>query len=94
MLAKTSPFKFTHIMHKTNVNNIVLKEYLDYLIIQNLVEKQTIGKKRVVFRITERGLTLLKQFRAIQQAIPEMAENESVMIEENTRANGVEKRFQ
>jgi predicted transcriptional regulator len=42
-------------MYKANVNCSVLKEYLDFLIKQGLVEERTIGKRRVVFAITPRA---------------------------------------
>ena len=61
--------KLTHIMYKANVNCSALKQYLDFLIQHNLVEEQTLPKKRhktrVVYAITERGRTVLKYFREI-----------------------------
>ena len=40
------PLKLTHIMYKANVNCTVLKEYLDFLIKQGLIEERVIGKSR------------------------------------------------
>ncbi|MGQ9507198.1 MAG: winged helix-turn-helix domain-containing protein, partial [Candidatus Bathycorpusculaceae bacterium] len=60
----------THIMYKANVNCSVLKEYLEFLIKQNLVEERTIGKRRVVYAITQRGITVLKYFRELKQVLP------------------------
>jgi len=57
-------------MYKANVNCAILKPYLDFLIHQNLVEEQTLKKKRVVYAITERGRTILKHFREVQSALP------------------------
>jgi predicted transcriptional regulator len=37
VLAHRGPLKLTHVMYKANVNCSVLKEYLDFLIKQNLV---------------------------------------------------------
>jgi len=70
VLARRGPLKLTHIMYKANVNCSVLKQYLDFLIQQNLVEEQTLGKKRVVYAITERGLTVLKYFRELKSVLP------------------------
>ncbi len=70
VLARTGPLKLTHIMYKANVNCSVLKEYLDFLIAQNLVEEKTIGKKRIVYVITERGVTVLKYFRELKAVLP------------------------
>ena len=71
-LARHGPLKLTHIMGKANVNCNVLKQYLDFLIQHNLVEEQTSHKKRnktrVVYAISERGLTVLKYFREINMA--------------------------
>jgi len=73
VLARHGPLKLTHIMYKANINCSVLKQYLDFLIQQNLVEEQTFGKKRnktrVVYTITERGRTILKYFRELNSAL-------------------------
>jgi predicted transcriptional regulator len=70
VLAHKGPLKLTHIMYKSNVNYSVLKEYLDFLTKQGLVEERTIGKARVVFAITQRGITVLKYFRELEQVLP------------------------
>jgi len=73
VLAHHGPLKLTHIMYKANVNCSVLKQYLDFLIQHNLVEEQTLHKKRhktsVVYAITERGGTVLKYFRDLNNAL-------------------------
>ena len=70
VLARSGPLKLTHIMYKANVNCSVLKEYLDFLIAQNLVEEKTVGKKRIVYAITARGITVLKYFRELKSVLP------------------------
>jgi len=45
VLARHGPLKLTHIMYKANINCSVLKQYLDFLIEQNLVEEKSLGKK-------------------------------------------------
>ena len=70
VLARHGPLKLTHIMYKANVNCSVLKEYLDFLIANSLVEEKTIGKKRIVYAITERGSTVLKYFRELRSVLP------------------------
>jgi predicted transcriptional regulator len=70
VLARRGPLKLTHIMYKANVNCSVLKQYLDFLTLQNLVEEQTLGKKRVVYAVTEKGLTVLKYFRELKTVLP------------------------
>jgi len=78
VLAHHRPLKLTHIMYKANVNCSVLKQYLDFLIQQNLVEEQTLHKKRnktkTVYAITERGRTVLKYFRELDSALQITAE--------------------
>jgi len=69
-LAQKGPLKLTHIMYKANVNCSVLKEYLDFLTLQKLVEEKALRKERIVYEITEKGLTVLKYFRELQIMLP------------------------
>jgi len=73
VLARHGPLKLTHVMYKANVNCSVLKQSLNFLIQQSLVEEQTLHKKRnrtrVVYTITERGRTVLKYFRELDNAL-------------------------
>ena len=75
VLAQRGPLKLTHVMYKANVNCSVLKEYLDFLIKQSLVEERTVGKRRVVFSITQRGITVLKYFKELKQVLPIVEES-------------------
>ena len=77
VLSHRGPLKLTHIMYKANVNCSVLKQYLDFLIQQTLVEERTLGKKRTVYAITERGIIVLKHFRELKTVLP--------LIEEDNR---------
>ena len=70
VLAHRGPLKLTHVMYKANVNCSVLKEYLDFLMKQNLVEERIVGKARVVFAVTPRGITVLKYFRELKEVLP------------------------
>jgi len=67
------PLKLTHVMYKANVNCSVLKQYLDFLIQHNLITEQALLKRRcrtkIVYTITERGLTVLKHFRELNNAL-------------------------
>ena len=68
VLAQNGPLKLTHIMYKVNVNCSVLRQFLDSLSQQSLIEEQTFQKKKqqkIVYAITERGRTALKHFREI-----------------------------
>ena len=82
VLTRHGPLKLTHIMYKANVNCGVLKEYLDFLIANALVEERTIGKKRIVYAISDRGTTVLKYFRELKTVLP-------IIEEARVRANAV-----
>jgi predicted transcriptional regulator len=79
VLSHRGPLKLTHVMYKANVNCKVLKEYLDFLIEQNLIEERPVGKNRTVFAITQRGITVLKYFRELKQVLPIVEEARNSM---------------
>lgn len=70
VLAQRGPLKLTHIMYKANVNCSVLKQYLTFLMDQKLVEERMQGKKRVVYAVTQKGITVLKYFRELKAVLP------------------------
>jgi predicted transcriptional regulator len=70
VVANKGPLKLTHIMYKANVNCSVLKENLDFLIKQKLIEERTLRKEHTVFEITQHGINVLKYFRELTKALP------------------------
>ncbi len=70
VLAHRGPLKLTHIMYKANVNCSVLKENLEFLTKQGLIEERTVQKSRIVYAITQRGITVLKYFKELKQVLP------------------------
>jgi predicted transcriptional regulator len=80
VLAFKGNLKLTHIMYKANVNCSVLKEYLTFLIKQGLVEERTVGKRGVVYAITQRGITILKHFKELKQVLPIVEEVSSQIM--------------
>ena len=74
LLAITGPSKLTHIMHKSNFNGSILKEYLEFLIKRGLVEERTFKKNHTFFAATQRGITMLKYFHELTQEISAMEE--------------------
>jgi len=66
VLALKGQLKLTHIMYKSNVNCKVLKEQLEFLIKNNLVEERILRKERTVYGITPKGFLVLKYFREIE----------------------------
>jgi predicted transcriptional regulator len=70
VLAQRGPLKLTHVMYKANVNCSVLKEYIDFLTQQELIEERTLKKERIVYAVTEKGLQVLKYFRELKIMLP------------------------
>ena len=70
VLAHRGPLKLTHVMYKANVNCSVLKEYLDFLMKQGLIEERILRKQRIVYAVTQRGITVLKYFKELKQVLP------------------------
>jgi predicted transcriptional regulator len=70
VLANDGPLKISHIIHKADVNYIVLKNYFDFLIRQGAVEKRCVGRDRIVYAITERGLYLIRCLNELNLVIP------------------------
>jgi predicted transcriptional regulator len=79
VLSERGPLKMTHIMYNANMNCSILKEYLDFLLKQGLVDEIPFGKRRVIFAVTQRGITLLKYFKELSLVLPivEEAQNQT-----------------
>jgi predicted transcriptional regulator len=78
VLERSGQLKLTHIMYETNVNCFILKEYLGFLMKQNLIEERTVGRQRMVYSITQRGITVLKYSRELKQALPIVDEDHNL----------------
>ena len=77
VLANKGPMKMTHIMYKANLNCNVLRENLDFLIKQKLIEEKIIAKERTVFVVTQQGINVLKYFKELTKALPIIEETRS-----------------
>lgn len=77
VLIQSSPLSIAQISNKAYLNCIILKEYLEFLIKQGLVEERTIKKGRAVFVITERGITVLGYFQESKRVLPVLEEESS-----------------
>jgi len=77
VLAQRGPLKLTHIMHIANVNCSVLKEYIDSLIKQGLVKEKISGRERIMYAITQRGVTVLTQLRELREVLLILEEKEN-----------------
>jgi predicted transcriptional regulator len=73
VLAQHGPLKLTHVMYKANVNCSVLKENLDFLIAQNLIEEKVTVKRRnktkISYAITDKGRTVIRYFNEVNVAL-------------------------
>ena len=74
VLALKGQLKLTHIMYKSNVSCKVLKVQLDFLQKNGLIEERKLRKEKVVYAITQKGMTTLKAFTEIKQVFPEEKE--------------------
>jgi len=59
ILASQGPKKLTQLVHKTDLSQSVLKKHLDFLIQQDFVEEQNLGKDKIFYAITGRSLKVL-----------------------------------
>ena len=59
ILASQGPMKLTQLMDKTDLSQSVLKQQLNFLMQQNLVEGQNLNKDKIFYVITGRGLRVL-----------------------------------
>ena len=74
VLAHRGPLKVTHIMYKANVNCRVLKEYLDFLTKQKMIEQRVVGNGKAVYANTAHGTDVLKFFRELDKMLPLLEE--------------------
>src|SRR5665647_667714 len=79
VLSQRTPLKMTHIMYKANVNCRILKEYLDFLIKQKLIEERVVGNGKVVYTNTTHGKEVLKFFRQLDKMLPLLEEEDKTL---------------
>ena len=79
ILSQRGLSRITHIMYNTNTNCGLLKEIMVFMIKQNLVEAKNVGKDRVAYCITQRGISILNAFKELNQILP-LVENNSDQI--------------
>jgi predicted transcriptional regulator len=71
-LAQFGPLKMINmndILYPANVNSVVLKEDLQFLVKQALVEEINNEEGRIVFVVTQRGIKVTKYFGSPKQTI-------------------------
>ncbi len=70
VLAQRGPLKLTHVMYKANMNCKLVTEYLGILKKQGLVEEKKVGRNNIVYAVTSRGISVLKTFKELNEALP------------------------
>lgn len=70
ILSKRGLSRITHIMYNSNTNCSLLKEILNFMINQGLVQEKSIGKDRLAYKITQRGLSILNAFQELNKILP------------------------
>ncbi len=59
------PLRPVHIMHKTKTGRNALIKQLNFLVNNNLIEKQCAEREHDVYVLTERGLSVLTAFKQV-----------------------------
>lgn len=60
------PRKLDYIAYKVNMECTVLKRHLDFLVANGLVEKRRLTRKRVVYAVSERGVSVFRTIRVLK----------------------------
>jgi predicted transcriptional regulator len=63
------PTKPTHILYKANMSWKVLSTYLDYLMTKGIIEKDGDEGKRTVYRLTEKGKSILAMYDDLRHSL-------------------------
>ena len=79
VLDHCGPLKLTQVIYWANVNCSRLREELDFLAKQGLVEFKIIGKERKVYAITPLGVTVIKAFRELKEGLPVVEEHKDLV---------------
>jgi predicted transcriptional regulator len=59
----------TEIMYSANMSYFQLQKYLNYLIKLELIDKVIVGNPSVTYRVTEKGLELLKSIEGVLEVL-------------------------
>ena len=59
----------TEIMYSANMSYFQLQKYLNFLLQLKLIDKVTVGNPIVTYRVTRKGLRLLRNIDNIQQML-------------------------
>jgi len=59
----------TEIMYSANMSYFQLQKYLNYLLKLELIDKVTVGNPSITYRVTEKGLALLKSIESVLEVL-------------------------
>ena len=59
----------TEIMYSANMSYFQLQKYLRFLLDLNLIDKVTVGNPMVTYRVTKKGLRLLKSIDSVLEIL-------------------------
>ena len=59
----------TEIMYSANMSYFQLQKYLNFLLKLRLIDKVTVGNPTVTYRVTKKGLRLLRNIDSILQVL-------------------------
>ncbi len=65
----------TEIMYSANMSYVQLQKYLSFLLQLRLIDKVTLGNPSVTYRVTEKGLRLLRNIDGILETLELREEN-------------------
>jgi predicted transcriptional regulator len=66
----------TEIMYSANMSYFQLQKYLNFMLERNLIDKVKVGNPIVTYRVTEKGLRLLRNIDTILQLLELRGETE------------------
>lgn len=80
VLALNGQLKLTDLVDKSNVSCKVLVEQVEFLVKNSLVEEKLLGKERLGFALTAKGINVLKYFGKIDQVFPIEEEKKRMLL--------------
>ncbi|MFC1865449.1 winged helix-turn-helix domain-containing protein [Chloroflexota bacterium] len=67
----------TEMMYSVNMSYFQLQKYLDFMIARGLIDKVRLGNPSVTYRVTAKGLTVLRSIDSVLECL-ELREPEEV----------------
>ncbi len=68
-LAHEGPLKRARLMNKAKINSETLQQFLNFSTKEKMVEEITSNKDRELFKVTQKGITVLNYFVEAKQVV-------------------------